>query len=148
MDYKDVLANLSPCGLDCSRCADYCDGEIQHYAAELRELLSNYDRLAKIKAGAQPSFKHFPEFKELLTYFASARCGGCRSKDCHCPIDCTVKACHKEQGVDFCFQCNQFPCDKDLFSENLRERWLQTNNRMKDIGPVEYYIEQSKLPRY
>jgi len=29
MDYNDVLKHLSPCDLDCMRCADYEHGEIK-----------------------------------------------------------------------------------------------------------------------
>lgn len=148
MTYKTLLPNLSPCGMDCGRCADHSAGEIKHHATRLRELLGNYGRLAKIKSAARPAFNHYQEFHTLLDYFSSAQCDGCRSENCHCPIDCTVKTCYKERGVDFCFQCEQFPCDKNLFSENLRERWLRVNNRMKEVGPLEYYIEQGKQPRY
>lgn len=148
MNYPDVLNLLSPCGLDCGRCADHKSGEIKHHAAKLRELLNNYGRLAKIKSAVQPAFHNYPDFEKLLDYFSAARCGGCRGPECHCPIECTVKTCHKEQHVDFCFQCSHFPCDKKLFSEALQERWLRNNNRMKEIGVVDYYIEQSKQPRY
>lgn len=49
--------------------------------------------------------------------------------------------------MDFCFQCDEFPCDEQK-DERIRERWMAKNNRMKEIGVIEYYIEQSKTPRY
>ena len=148
MTYETILPNLSPCGLDCTRCADHQDGDIKYHATKLRELLENYDRLAKIKSAEKPVFEHYQKFEELLNNFSSAHCGGCRSTDCQCPINCTLKDCQKENKVKYCYECSLFPCDNPPFPKNLRERWLKANNRMKEIGPIEFYIEQSKLPRY
>jgi len=50
-------------------------------------------------------------------------------------------------GVDFCFQCREYPCDGQ-FEDRLRDWWRTINDRMKEIGAVAYYDEQSKLPRY
>ncbi|RYD05936.1 hypothetical protein N752_06740 [Desulforamulus aquiferis] len=30
----------------------------------------------------------------------------------------------------------------------LRQRWLEKNDRMREIGVTSYYEEQRKLPRY
>jgi hypothetical protein len=57
-------------------------------------------------------------------------------------------ACHKKKGVDFCFQCKEFPCNKTNFSEPSRKRWIQRMKKMKKVG-VETYCEETKmLPRY
>ena len=42
MDYSDVKSRLAPCGLDCSRCADYIHGEIKEVSTRLVDLLGNY----------------------------------------------------------------------------------------------------------
>jgi hypothetical protein len=47
MNYDDVLKHLSPCGLDCTRCVDYRDGRIKELSLTLRELLGDYDRVAR-----------------------------------------------------------------------------------------------------
>jgi len=39
----------------------------------------------------------------------------------------------RQHGVDFCFECNEYPCDKQ-FEGRTREKWLERNNRMKKIG--------------
>ncbi|NLI12559.1 MAG: DUF3795 domain-containing protein [Peptococcaceae bacterium] len=64
-----------------------------------------------------------------------------------CPIICEAKTCYREKGIDFCFQCGEYPCEKQ-FSGRLRERWKEKNDRMKEIGVVEFYYEQKNLPRY
>lgn len=147
MTYNEVVQKLAVCGLDCSRCADYQDGEIKKLSAKLLNLLGGYNRLAKLKSTINPAFKEYSKFKELLEAFANVSCGGCRSENIKCPIDCYAQTCHKDKEVDFCFQCDEFPCDKQ-FEGKLRERWIANNQRMKEIGVVNFYIEQSKLPRY
>lgn len=149
MEYNDVLKHLAPCGLDCSRCADYEHGEIKQLSTKLLQVLgNNYGRVAKMKIEKNPIFNGYTQFEEILTSFSRASCGGCRSENLQCPITtCSAKTCYKEKGVDYCFQCNEYPCEKQ-FTGRLRERWKQINDRMKEIGVVEYYHEQVKLPRY
>jgi len=147
MDYNQVVQRLAACGLDCSRCADYKNGGIRELSAKLSGLLNGYDRLAKIKSEKIPAFEGYEEFKKVINMFAEASCGGCRSDNVKCPITCHAKTCHKEKKVDFCFQCNEYPCNKQ-FEGKLRERWININNRIKEIGIINYYLEQSKLPRY
>ena len=147
MDYADAVSRLAPCGLDCSRCADYEHGEISRLSSKLIERLGNYQRLAKMKESAQPIFQSYPQFHEVLGKFAGASCSGCRGDHVLCPTVCSARVCHKENHVDFCFQCGQYPCDKQ-FSGKLRERWLFINDRMKEIGPAAYCEEQADQPRY
>lgn len=147
MEYEDVLRHLSPCGLDCVRCADFQPGRIRQLALELRDLLGNYYRVAKLKAAHNSVFGQYPSFADILSQLSNASCGGCRSDDVRCPISCGVKTCHKEKGVDFCFQCEEFPCNPPMESA-LKERWKNRNDRMLEIGVVPFYEEQVKLPRY
>lgn len=147
MDYQQIVKEIAPCGLDCQRCAAYSQGEIKELSAQLLSKLGKYERLAKIMSAKQPAFAQYQSFKDILTFFSQASCDGCRSNASACPVDCLAKTCHKEKGVDFCFQCKEFPCTGQN-NPMLRKRWLQKNNRMKEIGVVEFYHEQKKLPRY
>lgn len=147
MDFSQVVQKIAPCGIDCGRCADYQNGEIKELSIRLLELLKGYERVAKVKSRINPAFEKYDKFKEVLEIFADASCGSCRSDNEKCPIDCHAKTCHKDKKVDFCFQCDEFPCDEQK-DERIRERWMAKNNRMKEIGVIEYYIEQSKTPRY
>ncbi len=147
MKYEEIMRRLAPCGLDCSRCLDYEDGEIGRLASRLLELLGNYERLALLKADAESSFKHYPEFRTLLARISEAACGGCRSDHAHSPVQCCVRACHREKGVDFCFQCKVYPCEKGLRGL-IGERWKKMNDRMQEIGLEAYYDEQARQPRY
>ena len=147
MDYTHIMRKLSICGLDCGRCADYEDGEIKALSAKLFNLLKGYERLAEIKSNLNHIFKDYNKFRKILEIFADSSCGGCRSENVKCPIDCYAQICQKVKKVDFCFQCPEFPCDKQ-FGGRMRERWIERNNRMKKMGVVEFYLDQSKLSRY
>lgn len=147
MEYRDAVSRLAPCGLDCSRCADYAGGKIQELSAQLAERLNGYLRISKVRKEINPVYSGYPQFEEVLKIFAQAACSGCRGDNVLCPIECAAGRCTREKGIDFCFQCEDFPCTKHIDSQT-RDRWLKFNQRMKEIGVVEYYLEQSKLPRY
>lgn len=148
VEYSEVVKHLAPCGMDCSRCADFEKGKIRRLSTELIQLLGNYSPVAKMKCKGKPVFEGFPQFEEILTSFVMAACSGCRGDNVQCPLtSCSAKDCHKEKGVDFCFQCDEYPCERQ-FEGRLRDRWRCINDRMKEIGVVKYYTEQIKLPRY
>ncbi|HNX29678.1 MAG TPA: DUF3795 domain-containing protein [Syntrophomonadaceae bacterium] len=147
MDYNEAVVRLAPCGLDCSRCADYAGGEIQKLSTRLGELLNGYLRVAKVKESIKPVFKGYPQFEEVLKLFSQAACSGCRGDNVLCPIECVAGICTREKGLDFCFQCEEFPCSKKIDTQ-IKERWLRLNLRMKELGVEEFYEEQRKLPRY
>jgi hypothetical protein len=147
MKYEEILQALAPCGLDCNRCADYQGGEIRRLSQNLLQLLGGYQRVARMKEKNSPLFKNYHHFKEILDSLAGGPCGGCRSHNNRCFIECRAKACPAEKQVDFCFQCAHYPCDSQ-FTGALRERWLLRNNRMKEIGVEEFYKEQLNIPRY
>jgi hypothetical protein len=147
MKYDEILKTLAPCGLNCGKCQGYSEGGIKKHASELKRLLGSFDRYAERFSGFLPVFKNYPAFKELLNQFTEANCKGCRQGDCKYP-HCGVAPCYKQKGVDFCFQCAEFPCDKTGFDPNLHKRWLATNQRMKEIGIEAYFEETKDQPRY
>jgi len=49
MDYPDIVKQLTPCGLDCGRCADLKGEEISTLSTKMIELLGNYSRVAQMK---------------------------------------------------------------------------------------------------
>lgn len=145
MDYSAMVDVLAPCGLNCSRCAEYKNGEIKQSSEKLLFLLGDYQRIASMKEKTNPAFTAYQQFLEILNILAQGPCGGCRSDENYCPVECAAKNCYREKGVEFCFQCSAFPCDKEI---PARERWLKMNERMLGVGVEQFFAEQSKLPRY
>jgi hypothetical protein len=147
MEYASILEGLAPCGLSCEKCAGYANGRIREHAERLRDLLGEFGRYAEKFSAFLPAFKNYPAFREMLDHFCGADCAGCRKGSCANP-GCGVRTCFRRKGVDYCFQCGEFPCDKTNFDPDLKERWVRTNARMREIGVEKYYEETKDLPRY
>ncbi len=147
MEYEDILGDLAPCGLSCRKCFANSQGDIAMLSAQLRERLGSFDVYAEGFSAFLPAFKDYPPFKELLAYLAQGHCDGCRGGTCLYP-NCGVTICYQDKGVDFCFQCDEFPCDRTNFDPHLEARWRQMNERMGEVGVEAYYDESKNLPRY
>ncbi|MFH1156717.1 MAG: DUF3795 domain-containing protein [Pseudomonadota bacterium] len=150
MTYEQTKAALAPCGLSCEKCFAHADGDIRRYSLKLKEKLGHFDVYARRFETllGNPAFKNYPAFKEMLDYFASENCKGCRSEACTLFADCGVRRCHQENQVDYCFQCNEFPCSKTNFDEPLQKVWVRLNEKIKRTGIEDFYEKTRDLPRY
>lgn len=138
---------LAPCGLDCARCARYAGGEIRDLSARLRDALVGFENMAPKISGMVPAMKDYNQFLEVLAFFTRADCVGCRAGGSQLPF-CGARTCFKEKGVDFCFQCEEYPCGRNQYPPNLADQWRAFNDRMKDVGVERFYREQKSRPRY
>lgn len=147
---QKILEYLGPCGINCQKCFAFKDGSIKKHSENLQKSLGNFDIYAKRFSELldAPIFTKYPEFKDMLNLFASASCLGCRKQECHLFKSCNVRVCHKEKSVDFCFQCKDFPCNNSGFDDHLKHRWININQKMKEIGVENYYDEIKNKPRY
>ena len=147
---EETKNKLGPCGLSCDKCFAFKDGHIKHHSRKLKKYLGNFDVYAQrfTELLEEPVFDKYPEFKEMLNYFTTVECQGCRKETCRLFKDCRVRDCHKEKHVHFCFQCDEFPCQKTGFDEHLHKRSVAINQRMKEIGVENYYAEIEDKPRY
>lgn len=147
---KDLIDKFGPCGLLCEKCFAYENGPIRFHAEQLKKELGNFDNYAArfVELLNNNTFGKYQDFKELLTLFSSNNCKGCRKQECHLFTDCKVKHCYKNKNVDYCFQCADFPCNNTGFDENLSQRWLKINHRIREIGLENYYHEIKEKPRY
>jgi len=149
MEYGEVLKFLAPCGLSCQKCFAYQDGDIRKAALTLKEKLGNFDIYARrFSSLVDPVFDNYPSFKELLSSLAAGGCQGCRAQACGLWPECFVASCYREKKVDFCFQCQEFPCKNVNFDNHLKHRWVQMNQSMKEMGVMNYYEQTKPEPRY
>ena len=148
MDYQKILETVAPCGLSCEKCFAFSDGEIKAHASALSELLGpNFHEYAKLFVYFNPKFENYPAFRELLEVLSKAYCRGCRADVCLFE-GCQVRSCVKEKGVNFCFECEEFPCKTTGMSGQLYEIWKRNNEMMKDLGVEQYYERTKGLHRY
>jgi hypothetical protein len=150
MEYTEILEKLGYCGIHCGKCFAFSNGSIKEYSTKLMESLGNFDVYAERFSELldEPKFVHYKEFKDLLAYFSSENCRGCRIEGCKIFNSCKVRDCAIENQVKFCFQCKSFPCENTGFDEHLRQRWININLKMKEIGVEAYYETIKNVPRY
>ena len=150
MKTEQIKDCLAPCGLCCETCFAHVDGDIRNYSLKLKEKLGNFQINAKRFETLldNPVFKKYIDFKEMLDYFASKNCKGCRNEQCRLFKDCGVRPCHQEKGIDFCYQCDEFPCDRTNFDTGLYKGWVMINEMIKKIGLENFYEKTRTRPRY
>jgi hypothetical protein len=96
----------------------------------------------------EPLFLKYPEFKEMLDYFSTWKCRGCRKEKCVLFKNCNVRDCCENKRVDYCFQCPEFPCNNTGFDEHLQNRWKMVNIKMNECGVEAYYDVIKDKSRY
>jgi len=120
---------ISVCGLNCAKCDIY---EASHGNEKLRTEIINWfkkERNEPIK----------PEH---------VRCGGCKASiDVHWSSECKMMLCAKKKGLQYCFQCKDFPCTilNEFSSDGMahHKRTVENLKQMKEIG-LEAWIEKQK----
>ncbi|MFH1914044.1 MAG: C-GCAxxG-C-C family (seleno)protein [Pseudomonadota bacterium] len=143
-----VRSRLAPCGLLCSTCLAFDGGPIQQSASALKAALGdNFAPYAERFAAMNPAFGNYAAFSELLDFLASGSCAGCREAGCLFKA-CAVPGCARERGVDYCFQCADFPCDRHGMPAPLAERWQANNEAMRHLGPAPWFFTRHPKPRY
>lgn len=148
MEYKDILKIIAPCGLNCENCLSYKYGKIKYYSTKLKEILGNFRKHASKYEQYQPLYKNYSHFDDILTNFTGAKCRGCRNLDCEESDYCGVMKCYEKQKMDFCFQCDEFPCNKSNLDDHLKKVWIKSNQRMKEVGVEAFYEEVKEKPHY
>jgi len=147
MSYERALKELAPCGIDCSRCAAFGQGPVVKLSNELKASLENFEHMAKKMEDVMPILKEYDSFMRVLTLFSEGDCAGCRYGNANYP-DCAAKDCYKEEAVDFCFQCSQYPCERNGYNDLEHSNWRRSNDYMKEKGVADYYETQKNKPRY
>ena len=147
---EKIKTSLAPCGLSCEKCFAHVDGDIRRYSLKLKEKLGNFDIYANRFETLldNPIFSKYSDFKEMLDYFPAKNCRGCRNEQCKLFKDCGIRICHQEKHIDYCFQCDEFPCSRTNFDKHLYKRWVLINEKIKKTGIEQFYEKTKTRPRY
>lgn len=150
MTEPSIQASVAPCGLSCQKCFAHVDGDIHRYSRNLKELLGNFHIYAQRFETLldEPILRKYADFKAVLDYFASVNCHGCREEQCKLFKDCGVRPCHQEKQVDYCYQCDEFPCDRTHFDEPHYKAWIKINEIIRKSGLEKYHQLTLDRPRY
>jgi len=97
----------------------------------------------------------FQAFYHKLTCYANRSCPGCRENPVGtgCVERCVVPACVRERGLNFCAECDDFPCDKarNFFStinEVIGRDWENGSRRIREVGVERYFEEKKRVSHY
>jgi len=76
------------------------------------------------------------------------KCEGCWGPlEVHWTADCKMLNCAREKGYRFCFQCEEYPCDKlVMFKDKHYPYVLENLNRIRQIG-VEAWLKEQKTKK-
>lgn len=147
---NEILEKTAPCSLMCRTCSAYNKGIICESA---KTLLKSLDGIKEFyKKHIPDAVESYTNFEEVLRMYSEADCHGCRSEDHNgCSIKgCFIYECTKSHDVDFCGECEEFPCQRvhELFEETVYSQWLEGNRQIREHG-IEYYFEKnSENPHY
>lgn len=144
---SEVLERLAPCGLDCERCVTFAHGRVKQLAVDLGKALEGFETMAPRVADRVPALSEYGSFGEILSFFAGAGCAGCRAGGCPLPF-CAARTCAREQGFDFCYECAEYPCERNSYPGDLHRRWRSNNDRMREVGAERFLQESLERPRY
>jgi hypothetical protein len=121
---------ISVCGLNCAKCDIY---EAGHGNEKVRN--------------------------EILEWFKKERnetlkpkqitCEGCRGPlNAHWSSDCKMLLCSKNKEIDYCFQCEDFPCSivNKFASDGTshHKRTIENAKKMKEMGLDAWIAEQKR----
>jgi len=84
---------------------------------------------------------NYSEFRKALDFFGKKHSWlvcqkGCKHGDGR--PDCPIRECCKKRGVDLCFECDEFPCDKVKRDTKMIER----GKEYKKLGKEEWLRRQ------
>ena len=150
MEKSEILKKVAPCSLMCHTCSVYCNGVICQSSKTLLKYLDGMKEFYE---------EHIPDavescsnFEGVLRRYSDGSCSGCRSTAHNgCSIEgCFLVDCTKKHGIDFCGECDEFPCmkTKDLFEEMVYNQWLKGNQQIREHGIEAFWKNNSEKPHY
>ena len=150
MKKSEILDKVAPCSLICHSCSGYRNGVI---CESSKTLLKYLEGIKEFYEKHMPCIvESYSNFEGVLNMYSTAPCSGCRSTEHNgCSIKgCFLMECTKEHGVDFCGECNEFPCrkTKELFEEEVYEKWLDGNQQIREHGIESFWENNFKKPHY
>lgn len=80
---------------------------------------------------------------------AEGKCGGCRGAlDKHWDADCKLLSCARTRQLEYCFQCEEFPCRQliDFSNDGYDHHRITVENLkvMRQIGLTEWQKRQGE----
>ena len=155
-DLQEKIRNaIAPCSLCCYTCPAKRNGMIAQTAGTLLHYLEGYPdfRRAVIPEKNRTSDGKIAEFLERLEKYSRPTCDGCRvgTHGSCCISGCLIRECTQAHHVDFCAECEEFPCGKlteEVFHPTVIQEWKDGNERIRVVGIEQYFKEITAQSHY
>lgn len=152
MTRERLLDCVPPCGLMCYTCPGFCDGAIKEHSEALLALRKGF---REFLSKGTTDLTEYDQYIERLKADADPSCPGCRKIDGKgrgCIKGCFIPECAKEQGVDFCGECDAFPCarieESSLYSEEVKKGFREGSLLIKEHGAEKYFEMKKGVSHY
>ena len=152
---ENILKSIAPCSMFCSTCTGCSYGEISNHAKKLLHYLEGHEEFLEknLKKGYEHKLEEFRIFHRKLKKYAYPKCNGCRDKRAngYSIKDCIIPACTKEHNIDFCAECEEFPCTKvndTIYKKKTIDKWKKGNEEIQKEGLLTYYERNKETPHY
>ena len=155
--HEKLLHYIAPCSLLCYTCPALKDGLI---AETSKSLATHFEGYYDFNSAALPEeyrswLPEFAQFHEKLKHYENRPCGGCRTfpSGTGCIDGCVVPDCVRDKKIDFCADCQEFPCEKGssffrAINDVIYQDWLQGNTRIAEAGMEVFFEEKQKHSHY
>jgi hypothetical protein len=85
----------------------------------------------------------------VLSFYSLQTCPGCRDGETQCTLEnCFIRKCTLEKNINFCAECDEFPCNKVELPQVFINKWKSSGNRIKEIGLEQFFAEEKIAPHY
>lgn len=149
---------IAPCSLLCYTCPALKDGAISQCATKLCKYFEGYYDFndANIPEQYRTWLTEFKAFEQKLRGYTERPCPGCRNQpegNVGCIPNCYVLHCTKEKGVDYCADCDAFPCkEAKAFYQTINSvigtDWERGNQKIAEIGVEAFFEEMKEVSHY
>ena len=157
MTRERLLDCVPPCGLMCYTCPGFKNGAIKEHSAALLKLNEGFREFLDVKLPEE--YRHVldehDKFIEKLKRDAAPSCPGCRKIDGKgpgCIKGCFIPECTRERGIDFCGECNEFPCQRidesGLYGDEAKKVFYEGSNAIKEAGAERYFEMNKDISHY
>lgn len=157
MTREQLLDCVPPCGLMCFTCPGFKDGAIKEHSAALLRLREGYREFLDKRLSEEYRYvlDEHDKYIEKLKKDSNPGCSGCRQIDGKgpgCIKDCFIPTCTKERGIDFCAECDAFPCDKIkascIYGEEAKKGFYEGSLLIKEHGAEKFFEMKKDISHY
>ena len=155
---EELLRAVAPCSMMCHTCPGCQGGAMEQTAKQMLKLLEGYYEFndAMLPEQYRGWLEQFEGFRAYLEKYTRRSCPTCRETPEDgkgCIEDCPVRMCFREKGVDFCAECDEFPCEKAKLFFLTRHPiiagdWENGSRKLREIGLEAYFEEKKGISHY